>query len=333
MIQIIKTDISDKYLTLPMMIAEETGDEIEYVEKPTSDKVWHYYFFDGHSSIKPDMDIARKWDNKIYQYEKFKNKLKIPEYKVYKNAVQLINNMKQWKESFLITVEYGVNGKEFLFCDIPSAKFKTDIIKKYGFSTKLRVSKFIPDAVSISTHLIIANHDDFFISPFVVQHIEDTTLYKGGKYPCGLEQNTLAELWYNCSVIGNTLFKDGYIGLAHVDFLVANNIIYFGEINPRIAGSTPYMSYCLEREYGINLPYLEYYAVQNRSLPEIKTERKCNIAWDFKIKKGIYPNDVWISHLDIRKAFDNSGSYHIPLFNNNDEYIKLVIRNDKGNNI
>jgi len=111
--------------------------------------------------------------------------------------------------------------------------------------------------------------------------------------------------------------------------MVADDI-YFGEINPRIAGSTPYMSYCLEREYGINLPYLEYYAVQNGTLPSISDKRRCNITWDFQIKKGKRPTGKWISHLDTRKAFDKSGTYYLPLF---DDYIKLELTNDQGNNL
>ena len=66
MIQVIKTDIMEKYQTLPIMIAEETGESIEYVLDPTTDKVWHYYFLGGKSSIKPDTDIAIQWDSKIY---------------------------------------------------------------------------------------------------------------------------------------------------------------------------------------------------------------------------------------------------------------------------
>lgn len=318
--QVIKTDIIEKYQTLPMMIAEETGESIEYVVNPTSDNVWHYYFMDRISSIKPNTDVALKWDSKMFQYEQFKDKLKVPEHKIYENVFHLIKDL-VWLYSnygsFMVTTEHGVNGREYL-----KDPTREEVFKKYYTKGKLRASKFIPNAESVSLHLIVANHDEFYVSPVVKQHIEGISLYRGGSYPYDIE--------IDCSIISNALFESGYVGLAHVDFLIADDI-YFGEINPRIAGSTPYISYSLEREFGINLPYLEYYAVQNNSLPTINDVRKCNIQWDFEIKRGNKPDGKWIDHLDIRQAFDKSGVYYIPFFSylpTDDEYIRLEVLHD-----
>ena len=235
---------------------------------------------------------------------------------VYENVVRLMQDLGKLLKlygSFMITTERGVNGKEYMFVD--ESRHKADILMKFIHGGRLRVSEYIPNVVSVSLHLIVANRDEFYVSPVVKQHIKGT-LYRGGSYPHYLE--------IDCSAINNKLFDSGYVGLAHLDFMVGDDI-YFGEINPRIAGSTPYMSYCLEREYGINLPYLEYHAVQHQSLPEINTERKCFISWDFMIKSGERPQGDWINHLDIREVFDTSGTYYIPLGN---EYIKLEVLHD-----
>ena len=315
--QVIKTDIIEKYQTLPMMIAEETGEDIEYVLDPTTDKVWHYYFLGGKSSIKPDTDVAIQWDSKIYQYDHLGDIFKIPKYTVYENVVRLMHdlvNLRKLYKSFMITTERGVNGKDYLFVD--DSRHEADILMKFIHRGRLRVSEYIPNVTSVSLHLIVANRDEFYVSPVVKQHIEGT-LYRGGSYPYYLD--------IDCAAISNKLFDSGYVGLAHLDFMVGDDI-YFGEINPRIAGSTPYMSYCLEREYGINLPYLEYHAVQHQSLPEINTKRKCNITWDFIIQDG-HPKGNWISHLDIRKAFDRSGTYYISAFEDG-KHIKLEVSHD-----
>lgn len=320
--QVIKTDIIEKYQTLPMMIAEETGEDIEYVLEPTSDRVWHYYFLDGNSSIKPDTDVAVQWDSKIYQYDQLGDIYQIPDYIVYDNIVRLMPDLQKLLNlygSFMITTDRGFNGKNYMYVD--ESTHEADILMKFVHNGRLRVSEYIPNVTSVSLHLIVANRDEFYVSPIVKQHI-DGTLYRGGSYPYYID--------IDCSALNRKLFDSGYVGLAHVDFMIADDI-WFGEINPRIAGSTPYMSYSLEREYGINLPYLEYYAVQNQSLPDINTERICNITWDFIIQEG-KPKGNWINHLDIRKAFDTTGTYYIPFFEEN-KHIKLEISNDQGNNI
>jgi predicted ATP-grasp superfamily ATP-dependent carboligase len=320
--QVIKTNIMEKYQTLPIMIAEETGENIEYVDKATSDSVWHYSFLDCDSCMKPKSEIAMAWDSKIYQYEQLKDKFKVPQHKIYENVFQVIKDLSWLKKnynSFMITEEYGVSGESYMYV---SGDPKRDIIfKRFHKQGRLRVSKFIPNSISISLHLIVANKDSFYESPLVKQHIENMTLFKGGSYPYTTEYPYITEI--DCSIISNALFESGYVGLAHVDFLLADEI-YLCEINPRIAGSTPYMSYCLEREYGINLPYLEYYAVKNKSLPKINNRQRCNISWDFRMKSGEKPKGNWIGHLDIRKAFDKSGVYYIPHFSES-EYIKLKI--------
>lgn len=325
MIYVVKTEATEKYINMPIMIAEEIGEDISY-EIPESGKIWHYYFLDRDSSIKPNRDVAYKWDNKIFQYEQFKDSMRIPDYDVYENSIRLVSDFSKLKRKygkFMITLEHGFYGMEYLYCDDDITP--KHVFQKYGYNKKLRVSKFIKDADSVSLHLIVANHDEFYISPITKQNIKETTLYRGGSYPY-MSRDKFIEY---CSIINNALVDDGYFGLSHIDFLVTDEV-YFGEINPRIAGSTPYMCYSLEQEYGINLPYLEYHAVQNRSLPSINTKRKCNIVWDFEIKEGMRPNDLWISHKDIRNAFNTSGRYHIPF---GEKYVRLKLRNDKGTDI
>jgi hypothetical protein len=328
MIYVIKTEAMEKYLNLPVMISEATGEKMKIVEHyklPESGKIWHYYFLDRDSSIKPDRKVAYKWDDKLFQYGQFEDKMNIPDYDIYNNSISLIANLSNIKRKygrFMITQAHGFYGKEYLYGD--ETINPEIILKKYGVNEKLRVSQFIDNAQSISLHLIVG--EDFFVSPLTYQRIERITLYRGGSYPCF----SRAAFYDYCSIINEALMKDGYFGLAHIDFLYTDNGIYFGEINPRIAGSTPYMCYSLEQEYGINMPYLEYEACLTGKVPTVNNSKRCNVEWDFHIfdEKA---NSYNLYHIDIRKAFNKTGEYIIPF--DGEKHIKLVIKNDKRNNI
>ncbi len=336
MIYIIKTTAMEKYMNLPIMITEATGEELRVVEHynlPESGKIWHYYFLDRDSYIKPDRHIAYKWDDKIFQYMQLRDRLKVPEHDIYKNSLSLIadlGNINKKYGRFMITQAHGFYGKEYLYGDEHLNPER--IFRKYDRKEQLRVSKFVDDAASISLHLIVGKN--FFISPIAHQRIEKKTLYRGGSYPClSREYGRIKEY---CAVINEALMKDGYFGLAHIDFLWTDSDIYFGEINPRIAGSTPYMCYSLEQEYGINMPWLEYEACLTGEVPNVPTEKKCNVEWDFKIIE--HEAECDINHMQIREMFNLSNEWRIPF--DEGRHVKLVVRHsnweyddDKGNNI
>ena len=60
MIYVVKTKATEKYQNMPVMIAEMTGETIEYVDEdklPDGGKIWHYFFLDRISTIKPNIYI------------------------------------------------------------------------------------------------------------------------------------------------------------------------------------------------------------------------------------------------------------------------------------
>lgn len=301
-IYVIKTPILERYEILYTMLSERLNTPViitDNIKKESLDKddlIWFHYFQEipnkfTDNIIKPNNKIAKKWDSKFLQYQAFRDKLNIPEFKIFKSPLDIIKNLKLLKEKFgefLITSEYGFSGYSFLFCDY---KTTGEQIYKTLNKQKYRVSKYIKGSESFGIHMVIANKNLFFITPPTKQNIENITLFKGGRYPCKFSCDIENKIYDMCKVINNTLYSDGYVGLVHIDFLIKDNQVFFCEINPRTAGSTPYVAATLKIENGINLPYIEYYAIKNHRLPKIGQKRLRKIEWNYRIKFRPVPDE------------------------------------------
>jgi len=302
---------------LPIMLCNEIGNSYEFIDidkAKTSDQyIWHYNstiapkFF-----LRPGHDPAMKWDSKIYQYETLFDLVNVPDYEVWQTSLGLIKNIRNTKQKykeFLITTEFGEGGKSFMYCNEDT--HPEEIFKRFK-TNKIRVSDYIPNAECFSLHCIIANETSFYVSPIVKQHITDKVIYSGGRYPCEIPHDP-SEM---CETICKAMYADGYIGMFHLDFMIANEELYFCEINPRMAASTPFMACTLEIERDIILSYIEYRAILTGGIPPENITRK-SLQWDFKIFDGNIPDKtIEISHREIRDQFKipGNGPHYVDLF-------------------
>jgi hypothetical protein len=133
---------------------------------------------------------------------------------------------------------------------------------------------------------VIAKPNKFWLSPIVDQYIEDDVIFKGGCYPSKIsvrdEQRVIEEAYKIVEFLSN----DSYIGLGHIDFMISDGDVLFTEINPRKAGTTPCMSYMMENCFNFSIPIIEYHAVKNGEILNIKMISK-NIPWSLHLVEYI----------------------------------------------
>jgi hypothetical protein len=74
--------------------------------------------------------------------------------------------------------------------------------------------------------------------------------------------------------------------------MIFDGCVFFTEINPRKAGTTPCMSYMMENCFNYSIPVIEYYAVREGIIPDIRRISK-NISWSLRLIEydGSAPNN------------------------------------------
>lgn len=138
-----------------------------------------------------------------------------------------------------------------------AASFSSLIDKLEPLQTYI-VSPFL-DNISVNTHVFISKKQTI-LTPGSIQIIEEKEnqlMYSGCDF-CTfqkLNQNVKNEIEKLSLIIANLLRKEGYLGIAGIDFLIdKNNQIYCSEINPRFQASTVIIDLFLKNK---NLDKLE----------------------------------------------------------------------------
>jgi len=275
-----------EYLNIPLSMVSE-NDAMGIIKK--GDIVYYEFGVDNNYSEKccllgPDKEVLKKWNNKIIQYDLLDGVVRVPPYMLYKSVIDIIKNIviiKSKYKKFIIFESIGESGENCLVCDEETTT--TEIYNKFKSSkNRFRISKFILDTHSVSLHFIISGKERFWISPIVDQYIDNDVLFKGGGYPSTISASDKCRVIEEAGKIADFLSKDSYVGLGNIDFMVSNGDVFFTEINPRKAGTTPCMSYMMENCFNYSIPIIEYYAVREKKIPEIR-QISSDMSWSLRL--------------------------------------------------
>lgn len=259
------------------------------------DFVYHVDFLDYEKWRKCEATIigpnplkALQWDSKVYQVEKLAPWISNTNYMVLKGYDDLLGNWKKIRkmwDKFVISAEFGDSGFESIVCNQKTNPI--DVYQVINTKKKMKVTPWIDDAVPVSTHVVIGKNF-IFVSPFTKQHIEHDVLFRGADYP--FEVNTEAKM--KAYKIGNVMREDGYLGLAHIDMLIRNDgRVYFMEVNPRKAGTSPMISYSMELDYNTSLPIMEFeVATTGKILSDVS--KKANVSPKCRLRYSYPYNEV-----------------------------------------
>lgn len=105
------------------------------------------------------------------------------------------------------------------------------------------ISKYIPDSISVNTHIIVSDNSNLVTpgSVQIIENINNQLMYRGADFISyrDLPLETRERIRLLSIRIANMLRTNGYRGIAGIDFFIdKNNKIYCSEINPRFQASS-----------------------------------------------------------------------------------------------
>jgi hypothetical protein len=273
------------HLKMEMIHILDNWHEVRNIEQ--EDIVYCHYFqpdeLEGKCNIIcPKLDVARKWDSKIYQYDNLRDIVITPFYTTYNSYIELVRALRRDKRPLFITLPYGNTGyKSIIYRPGEKVSKIADKLEiDVDAETQIRVSEYIDKDFCISIHLIIASEDDMYLSSPIRQKIgDDGVTFKGGEHPARLNSVQLMKTHLGTKRIGKKLAEDGYRGMVGIDFMVKDNQVIFCEINPRKMGTTVGLSMVMEFENHTTIPALEYEAIVNGKIPEITKYDSYDMGW------------------------------------------------------
>lgn len=300
-----------EYLDMEMIQILDNWSDIDKIKR--NDIVYCHYFqpqeLEGKCKIiSPNLNIAKKWDSKVYQYDRLHALVPTPRYETYNSYVEMVKGISFLDKAF-ITLPFGNTGHTSIIYD--KHQPTSDIAKKLDIvvdsETQIRVSEFIDKDFCISIHIVIASEDDMYISQPVTQMIgEDGVTFRGGIYPAKLNGKHNSQLYPMTRLIGKVLAQDGYRGMVGIDYMVKRNNVIFCEINPRKMGTTVPLSMTMEIENHTSIPILEYEAIMFGQLPEVIQHELHDLGW--YVTMDSTPPEYPDKPGDERKIFNKPGS-------------------------
>lgn len=148
--------------------------------------------------------------------------------------------------TFIIQNTYSVGGTKTYI--VKSANNLRDVKQNNKPYEICIISPYIKQSISLNIHLLCSKKGPI-IFPYSTQIIKphnNCLLYVGSDFTRRYNVEIEQKIFDISTFIGNKLCKMGYMGIVGIDFLLANNILYFIEINPRFQGSTKILNIWLK---------------------------------------------------------------------------------------
>lgn len=170
-------------------------------------------------------------------------------------------------------------------------KYTCEKVKKQLISLKSYIiSPYLSHSISVNTHIIVSDKQTV-LSPASIQIIEiinNQLCYRGADFiaarnlPCA----TKDKIKHLSFLIANLLRRQGYRGIAGLDFLVdSNGNVYCAEINPRFQASTILLDkYLSEKNKKTKLARSVYELNEQAFLNNMKTD----LSFDDEISLSCY---------------------------------------------
>lgn len=236
---------------------------------------------DRVSILGPDKYIAKKLNNKVFQYRELQGIVPLIEGTTCTGLTELLATTascrEQWPEGVFVSGAYsaaGVNSAITYSQDEVAGRF-TDEAGEY------LVTRYIPHDLDPTVLAVVANENDVYIAGIADQNIIDGNKFVGSHFPSQVTEAQALEMKAYTVAVGQMMGRAGYRGIFGCDYLIDyQGKIYFLEINARKQGTTLEFCFTLEQtlpEGAPMLPELEYYAVTENRFPPQTVEMKGNI--------------------------------------------------------
>ena len=177
-------------------------------------------------------------NNKFKIRENLRNNTNVLDYK-YKHGFQVFNflkkRLKNSNNSFVVQEKFGFAGCNTFIINSSNLKQQCKKLKKFK---TYAISNFISNNQPVNIHIFITDNKIEYFAPSmqIIDKTKGQLNYDGADF--NLSSNLITMIKKNSVPICEYLQKIGYRGVLGIDYIFADNTLYFMEINARFQSST-----------------------------------------------------------------------------------------------
>ena len=217
---------------------------------------------------KNNNKLIKLFNDKTKTRNLFKGIIPTLEYTYVKGSKFNFEELSPEEKTLVVQHPLGSGGSKTYLCKKEnSEELKNKLLPKETYA----ISTYLEDNIPYNIHCVIGK-DDYEIFPPSMQELDviDKIEYIGSFYDIEIEESVKQKFIDYTTKICEKLQELGYKGVLGIDYIYANNELYFIEINPRFQGSTRQLDKILVEN---NLPSLfeyNYLAFKGKKLISTK---------------------------------------------------------------
>ena len=217
---------------------------------------------------KNDENLLEILDDKIRTREMLKSVVPMLGYQNITGKVLKNMNFDDLDKPLVIQLPYGSGGsKTYLYNKLTKKQIKPLILEEEIYS----VSEYQEDNIPYNIHCIIGENQIELLSPSEQDlEITDKIEYIGSFFVITLPNKVKEKMIKYSMQTCEKLQQLGYRGVLGIDWIFANDELYFIEINPRFQGSTRQVDLLLKKSNLPSIFELNYMAFYEKNLPSTK---------------------------------------------------------------
>lgn len=217
---------------------------------------------------KNEKEILDLLDDKIETRKLMKGIVPMLEYYTIKGEDINYKKLSSISLELVIQMPIGSGGSKTFLYNEETFKKIDKIIEKNSYYS---ISAYQRDNIPYNIHCIIFDEKIEILAPSKqVLEVTDLLEYIGSEFEININEDTKRKLGEYSYKVCKKIQGMGYRGVVGMDFIAANNEVYFIEINPRFQGSTAKLDKLLKESGLPSIFEYNYYAFKHKEMPSTK---------------------------------------------------------------
>lgn len=221
-----------------------------------------------HLICKNPQNLLTLLDNKFKTRKLLEKTVPMLNYTFVKGKDFTCKNSILFGKDLVIQLPYGSGGSKTYFCNFENYE---NIIRLLIPDETYAISEYKKNNIPINVHCLIGLNQIEILPPSIQEiEISDKIEYIGSKYDNALKKAIKNKIVKYSTKICQKLKQLGYKGVLGIDYIYANNELYFIEINPRFQGSTRQLDKIMIQSGYLSIFEYNYLCFQNKKFLSIK---------------------------------------------------------------